>query len=112
MIALLLELGAAVNAKDRFGHTPLQDAVKHAHVDVARLLRENGGELGFDEASLSSELCESARSGSLDQMSLLLRNHADVDAKDYDSRTAIHLASSEGNLRIVEFLLDAGANPN
>ena len=62
MIALLLELGAAVNAKDRFGHTPLQDAVKHAHVDVARLLRENGGELGFDEASLSSELCESARS--------------------------------------------------
>merc|ERR1712138_299593 len=45
-------------------------------------------------------------------MSLLLRNHADVDAKDYDSRTAIHLAASEGNLRIVEFLLDAGANPN
>ena len=40
VIAFLLELGAAVNAKDRFGHTPLQDVVKHAHVDVARLLRE------------------------------------------------------------------------
>lgn len=32
--------------------------------------------------------------------------------QDYDKRTALHLASSQGHLNIVEFLLDKGADVN
>ena len=34
-----------------------------------------------------------------------------VDAMDFDKRTALMLAASEGNLAIVKMLLAAGANP-
>jgi hypothetical protein len=41
--------------------------------------------------------------------------HADslaCSSQDYDKRTALHLASSQGHLSIVEFLLEKGADVN
>ena len=37
---------------------------------------------------------------------------ADFDAADYDKRTCLHLAASEGNVPIVELLLGHGAAVN
>ena len=31
---------------------------------------------------------------------------------DYDGRTALHIASSEGNLGIVKYLIEQGVDPN
>jgi len=35
----------------------------------------------------------------------------DVNNMDYDRRTALHIASSEGQTECVKFLLESGANP-
>ena len=35
-----------------------------------------------------------------------------VNAADYDARTCLHLAASVGQLKIVEYLIQAGANIN
>merc|ERR1719231_535405 len=43
---------------------------------------------------------------------ILVNCGASVNAADYDSRTALHLASSIGNPTAVEFLLDAKADIN
>jgi len=113
VVELLVQNGAEVNAKDRWGGTPLRDAVRHGHEKLARYLVSHGGMLGFDEVAASSELCEMARSGSLDIIKLMITCGAPVDAQDYDSRTALHLACAEGNLPIVSYLLrGAGANIN
>ena len=35
-----------------------------------------------------------------------------MDAYDYDGRTALGVAASEGNLKAVKYLITHGANPN
>ena len=44
IVALLLKHGASVNAKDRWGGTPLRDAIREGRPEVAILLRSHGGE--------------------------------------------------------------------
>jgi len=43
---------------------------------------------------------------------MLLRNGIDPDIGDYDARTALHLSSSEGSLRVADALIEFGANIN
>ena len=68
------------------GGAPLRDAVREGHKHVALLLRQHGGELGFNEAQMSGELCEYAKQGDLMSIDLLLRCGADPNAADYDVR--------------------------
>lgn len=42
----LLAKGAAINAEDSYGRTPLEDSVLGGHELVAHLLRFNGAKLG------------------------------------------------------------------
>jgi len=56
-------------------------------------------------------LCLAAAGDDIDQLRRILKAGGDVDAGDYDRRTAMHLASAEGKLEVVRFLVDeAGAN--
>ena len=52
-----------------------------------------------------SELCESAKNGDLDYLRKLFNKGIDMSQKDYDGRTALHLASSEGHSKVVDFLV-------
>ena len=78
----LTEAGCDLTIKDRWGGTPLADAVRHGHRDIAVELIEKGAELGFDEATTSGELCELSRGGDLDKIKLLLSGGADANAAD------------------------------
>ena len=109
---LLISVDADVNAADRWGGTPLRDAVREGRKEVAAALREAGGELGYDEVAASGELCELAKRGSPDLLQVLLDCGCSVNAADYDARTCLHLAASTGNLRICSLLADANADLN
>lgn len=109
-MSLLLKKGGDVRQKDRWGGTPLRertpfeqethihglsrvypvrlpgDAVREGHLDCAEKLRVAGGELGYDEATASSELCESARKGDVEAIAMLLSCGVSVNAADYDRR--------------------------
>ena len=105
VVAYLLKKHADHSAKDRWGGTPLSDAVREGHLECAELLREAGAELGYDELTASGELCDSARKGKVEHVKMLLKCGADVNAADYDLRTCAHLAASEGNMHITEVLV-------
>jgi len=106
IVQKLIERGADFNPKDRWGGTPLADAVREGHSKVAKLIYTGGGELGFDETRATSELCASTRKGDLENVVMLLEAGCPVNAEDYDKRTALHLACSDGNLKMVNELFN------
>jgi len=107
---LIEESGARVNVEDRWGGTPLSDAIKHDHHELADYLREHGATM--KEASIATDMCDAGFRGDVKRLQTLLKNKADINTSDYDGRTALHLAASEGKLQMVQFLIEQGANPN
>ena len=46
IVELLIAKGADVNAKNRYGTTPLDDAIQQKRTETADLLRKHGGKTG------------------------------------------------------------------
>ena len=58
-------------------------------------------------------LCEAASTADVDKLREYVVSGAPVNKGDYDNRTAMHLAASEGLVEVVKFLiLEAEAYPN
>ncbi|KAE8908231.1 hypothetical protein PF003_g7470 [Phytophthora fragariae] len=65
----------------------------------------------LDGASHSTAMCWAASEGNLEAMRRLREEHgADVNAADYDKRTPLHIAVSDEQLKMVDYLLQCGAN--
>ena len=122
-LTLLLEsmpsgaIETAVNALDRQGHTPLHDALQAVggdeHSDFARaatVLRAHGGVVL--NATRIVALCRAAASGDTATLRKAHAGQEDLGLADYDRRTPLHLAASEGHVECVTFLLSIGMPVN
>ena len=56
--------------------------------------------------NLFSELCLASQRGDIEHLQILFQNNVDFNQKDYDGRTALHLAVCEGHIDIIKFLLN------
>lgn len=117
VVDFLLAHGADVNAKDRWGSTPLNDAIRNGHKAVIEILKKYGGIEGAnDYLQISAELPVSVTSdvtafiwaasmGNLQAMLPYVARGMALNCADYDARTALHLAASEGRTDVVKYLL-------
>ncbi len=64
--------------------------------------RRRTAEIELDD---SVQLCAAAAKGDLIELRRLLARGIDVNISDYDGRTALHLAASDGRLEAVRFLI-------
>ncbi|CAI9276252.1 unnamed protein product [Lactuca saligna] len=55
-------------------------------------------------------LCTSVARGDIDYIRRILSNGVDPNSKDYDFRTPLHMAASQGSYIIVNLLVEAGAS--
>jgi len=56
--------------------------------------------------------CWAASQGDLSEVKRYVALGIDIDESDYDGRTAIHLASSEGHVNVIEYLIQRKVNVN
>ncbi len=127
-VSFLLSIGIQPNETDRWGGTPLDDAIDGGHREVSDLLTENGAVKGASnhvtsdgetDESFSSgdsdmvvELLWAAAEGNVANIQGLIAQGLNVNSADYDGRTALHLAAAEGRLDAVKYLLLHGHSRN
>ncbi|XP_054894833.1 60 kDa lysophospholipase isoform X2 [Poeciliopsis prolifica] len=105
LVQYLLNQGASVHAKDRYGDTPLCNAVRFRHKEVVRLLRKTGAHFSREQLEeAGSELCSLAASGDKEGLDIWRIAGADLTRPGYDGKTAIEVAHASGNKDVVEFL--------
>ena len=93
---------------DKFGNTPLLEAVKQGHERVATLLFSKGAKLNLENAG--SHLCIAVSKGDSDFIRGALAYGADPNSKDYDHRNPLHIAAAEGLYIMAKLLVEAGAS--
>uniref|UniRef100_A0A673CCS9 asparaginase n=1 Tax=Sphaeramia orbicularis TaxID=375764 RepID=A0A673CCS9_9TELE len=95
VVQYLLGHGATVYAKDRYGSTPMCNAVRFRHKDVVKLLRKTGAHFSRDELEEAGvELCSLAASGDLEGLEIWSLAGADLNKPGYDGQKAIQVVGS------------------
>ena len=108
----LMELRADPTAKDKMGNSAFNDAVRSKHDAVVRVMKAHDGNVSFKLAGneIGVLLCQAAFNSKIEDIKRLVDNGVDPNEADYDGRTAMHLAASEGNMEVLKYLISIKAN--
>lgn len=112
IIALLIEKGADVNAKDSNGSTALIMAAEKGHKEVIALLIEQGADVNVRGKYGWPALFVAARKDHKEVIALLIEKGADINVRDDDGWTALLLAAANNCSEAVAFLIEQGADVN
>jgi len=109
LVKYLVEHGADVHIKDKFHKTPLVYAIEKNQIKVVMYLskRANKSEAKYE----INGLFESAERGDINALAYFLEKY-DINLKNEDGKTALHIACEAGQYEVVSFLLDSGADKN
>ncbi|RDW75433.1 hypothetical protein BP6252_06575 [Coleophoma cylindrospora] len=111
IVDMLLQRGADGQSTNRYGQTPLEIACGVGDARIVDLV------LGARKTSdkqypgfMNMPLLLATKSNHSDIVDMLIQSGADIEAKDMDGQTSLHVASELANDRIVEILLRHGAD--
>lgn len=94
------------------GATALWCAAAEGHMNVVKVLVENGGDVNHPTSTNSTPLRAACFDGRLDIVKYLIQNKADLHIANKYNNTCLMIASYKGHLEVVKFLLSAGAKPD
>jgi glutaminase len=117
------ECAKIVNAVDRWGATPLDDAQNRGHAECVAQLKLHGAAANNSPCKVSPDdikrsygesrqyidasapmLLSAAADGSIDELVRLAASGINFRMCDYDLRTCLHLAASNGHLVAVKYI--------
>ena len=112
IVKALISRGADLSAAEKsMGFQPIHMAALHNHIDVVRLLLENGVSVDSVTNNNITPLWLAAQGGSTDVARYLLQQEASPSVVDeLSQRQAIHQAAQSGHFEIVKMLLESGAD--
>ncbi|MEP7304161.1 MAG: ankyrin repeat domain-containing protein [Acidobacteriota bacterium] len=111
-VNLLLRAGAGAQARNRYGATPLSEAVPAGSAKMVEALLNAGADpKALTTVDGETVLMTGARTGNVDVVRMLLDRGADVNAREkYKGQTALMWAAAERHADVVKLLLDRGAD--
>lgn len=109
VVEYLLEIGSPIDARDKYGNTPLHIAAKAKRSKSVELLLRAGALVDAREKRLKTPLMEAAASGSVWVAKPLLNAGADINTTDRSGLTALDYAVGRSSM-ITELLINEGAD--
>jgi len=106
----LIREGADVNARDRFGMTPLHTAVRAGRNDVVEVFMAHGADVNARSDRGQTPLFWAVAGEGKQMAERLIAHGADVNARDNYGMTPLHCAAAAGHEAAVRALLAAGAD--
>ncbi len=106
IVKKLVENGANPHIKDQSHKTPLVYAIEKNRIKVIIYLSQVANQTALQE---DDPFFTAAKEGDIDLLSYHLARR-DINSVNQDGKTALHIASEEGKLEIVSFLLNLGAS--
>ena len=97
--ALLLQRGADIHARGKYGDTPLHDAARLGAPAVVELLLRHGGKINARDTRQETPLHEAAWSNTPEVVALLLRHGADAQSLDRHGKTPLDWARQRVDMR-------------
>ena len=107
IVEYLVEHGSDVHKKDDLHKTPLVYAIEKNRIKVIVYLSKVVNKT--EEKEEEDEFFLAVKKGDLGTLSYNLTRR-DINSVNKDGKTVLHIASEEGKLEIVKFLLDMGAD--
>lgn len=113
LVSRLINSGADVTARNNFGATPLSQAAIIGNSNVIRQLLDAGADANEKGADDQTALMVIARAGNVQAAQTLVAAGADVNAVEkWRGQTALMWAAAQKQPAMVDFLLEAGADPD
>ncbi|AQK96969.1 Potassium channel AKT1 [Zea mays] len=107
-VKLLLEHGADPNARDSEGKVPLWEALCEKQNPVVELLVQSGAGLSSGDVALYA--CVAVEENDPELLENIIRYGGNVNSSMKDGTTPLHRAVCDGNVQMVELLLEHGAD--
>ncbi|XP_078499526.1 2-5A-dependent ribonuclease-like [Lissotriton helveticus] len=111
-VRLLLEQGADINAKLKYGWTPLLQAVQLGWDKIVNLLLERGADPLVKKDNGATPFIIAGMLGSVEYLKLFLSKGANINEQDDYGFTALMETALYGHEEATMFLLGAGADVN
>ena len=109
IVQLLIESGADIDAKDKYGQTDLYKALQVGQTEIAKQLIEVGADAKAEDKFGNTALHIASDA---ENVKLLIANGADVNAIDEHGFSVISGAAIHGYTKKIKILLDNGADVN
>jgi len=106
----LLDEGASVDARDRFGARPLSHAARFGHLEMVDLLLAHGAPINARNLVGATALYFAAEGGHTSVVQLLIERGADIKLTGRSGVSPVAAAAYAGNDSVVEALLARGAD--
>ena len=106
----LLDDGASVDARDRFGARPLSHAARFGHLEMVDLLLAHGAPIDARNLVGATALYFAAEGGHTSVVQRLIERGADVNLTGRSGVSPVAAAAYAGNDSVVEALLARGAD--
>jgi ankyrin repeat protein len=112
IVEMLVNRGAEINVKNRYGVTPLHSAVESKKMEIIELLVNEGADVNASNTNGITPMHLALENCSEEIINILLSRVADGKAKRKDCITYVRIAAERGYLQIVNHLLKHGVSIN